>query len=158
MGVAEREEPLMYETALAGSIPQYTIHVFIGSSCQVRYVSYIGLRIVVTNVVEGLGYSIEFPVLSGDINLCNWREKVVQYGQLERRGAQKWREKEKEKLQETSQSQSREEMKNFLHLDSPQSIPGFFISTVGVEDRKKKLFFLEFISRSEESLLSFCWA
>ena len=56
MGVAEREEPLMYETALAGSIPPCTIHFFIGSSRQVRYVSYIGLRIVVTNVVEGQGY------------------------------------------------------------------------------------------------------
>ena len=55
MGVAEREEPLMYETALVGSIPPHIIHFFIGSSCQVRYVSYIGLRIVVTNVVEGQG-------------------------------------------------------------------------------------------------------
>ena len=57
MGVGEREEPLMYETALAGSIPPYTIHFFIGSSCRVRYVSYIGLRIVVINVVEGQGFS-----------------------------------------------------------------------------------------------------
>ena len=55
VGVAEREEPLMYETALAGSIPPYNIHFFIGISCQVRYVSYIGLRIVVINVVEGQG-------------------------------------------------------------------------------------------------------
>ena len=55
VGVAEREEPLMYETALAGLIHPYTIHFFIGISCQVRYVSYIGLRIVVTNVVEGQG-------------------------------------------------------------------------------------------------------
>ena len=55
MGVAEREEPFMYETALAGSIPPCTIHFFVGSSRQVRYVSYIGLRIVVTNVVEGQG-------------------------------------------------------------------------------------------------------
>ena len=55
MGVGGREEPLMYETALAGSIPPYTILFFIESSCQVRYVSYIGLRIVVINVVEGQG-------------------------------------------------------------------------------------------------------
>ena len=54
--MAEREEPFMHETALAGSIPPYTIHFFIGSSCQVRYVSYFGLRIVVTNVVEGQGF------------------------------------------------------------------------------------------------------
>ena len=55
VGGAEREEALIYETAIAGSIPTCTIHFIIGSSCQVRYVSYIGLRIVVINVVEGQG-------------------------------------------------------------------------------------------------------
>ena len=88
-------------------------------------------------------FCIEFPVLSGDINLCNWRESGPIRSIREERCAEMARKmlsdrKEKEKLQETSQSQSREEMKNFLHLDSPQSIPGFFISTVGVEDRKRK--------------------
>ena len=38
--MAERE--VIFETALGGSIPTSTIHFFIGSSCQIRYVGYDG--------------------------------------------------------------------------------------------------------------------
>ena len=54
--MAEREVYLIFETALGGLIPTYTIHFFIGSSCQIRDVTYIGLRIVVIYEVDGRGF------------------------------------------------------------------------------------------------------
>ena len=76
MGVAEREEPLMHETALAGSIPHILLFFFVGNSCQVRYVSYIGLRIVVTNVVEGQGFYFSISVSDRALALSPWDSKL----------------------------------------------------------------------------------
>ena len=56
VGVAEREKPLMHETAIAVSIPPYTYYSFFHRNFMSGTLRIcIGLRIVVINVVEGQG-------------------------------------------------------------------------------------------------------